>query len=129
MLDLRESPGALGAAVQAGRCDCAGHGLLDEVVHAPARVLVQAGFGQQSGDPLETGFVTLSVTVCRVWREKIGDMISGPLSPRRIFERKKEVSGIEPLSGLSRSPLTGEEGRSLRKRTVISRISAFSSLE
>ena len=61
---MRESPGALGAAVQAGRGDGGGHGLLHEVVHALARVVVQVGFGQQSGDALETGFVTFSVAVC-----------------------------------------------------------------
>lgn len=69
-MDLRESPGALSAAVQAGRGDGGGHGLLDEVVDPLARVLIQARFGKQSGDALEAGFVAFLVTVCGVWREK-----------------------------------------------------------
>ena len=66
LLDLRESPGALSAAVQAGRGDGGGHGLLDEVVDPLARVLIQARFGKQSGDALEAGFVAFLVTVCGV---------------------------------------------------------------
>ena len=66
MLDLRKSPGALSAAVQAGWGDGGGRGLLDEVVHPLTRVLIQAGFGKQSGDALQAGFVAVSVTVCGV---------------------------------------------------------------
>lgn len=62
---MRESPGALSAAVQAGWSDGGGRGrgLLDELVHPLARVLIQARFGKQGGDALETGFVAFSVTV------------------------------------------------------------------
>lgn len=52
LLDMWERSGALSAAIQAGRGDGGGGGLLDEVVHPLARVLIQAGFGQQSGDAL-----------------------------------------------------------------------------
>lgn len=76
-MDLRESLLALGAAVQAGGCDGGGHGLLDEVVHSLARVLIQVGFGKQRGNPLEASFVAFFVTVCRVCMEKIGDLIRG----------------------------------------------------
>ena len=65
-MDLRESSGALCAAVQAGWSDGRRHGLLDKVADPLARVLVQARFGKQSGDALETGFVTFSVGVCWV---------------------------------------------------------------
>lgn len=65
-MDLREGSGALDAAVEAGRGDGGLHGLLDEVIHLPARVLAQARFGEQSGDALEAGFVTFPVTVCGI---------------------------------------------------------------
>lgn len=77
LLDLREAPGTLRAAVQAGRCDRGGHGLLDELVHALARVPVQAGLGEQGGDALEAGFVAVPVAVCGVWREKSRGLVSG----------------------------------------------------
>lgn len=64
LVDLRESPGALRAAVQAGWRDVGGHGLLDEILHFLARVLIQGRFGKQSGDAVEAGFVTFSVAVC-----------------------------------------------------------------
>ncbi len=73
LLDLREGPGALSATVQAGRSDSSGRGLLDEVVHALTRVLIQARFGKQSGDALKAGFVAFSVAVCGVWRRKRTD--------------------------------------------------------
>lgn len=68
LLDLRESPGALSAAVQAGWGDGGGggRGLLDEFVHPLTRILVQARFGKQSGDALEAGFVAFLVTVCGI---------------------------------------------------------------
>ena len=66
LLDLRESLGVLSAAVHAGWGDCRGHGPLDEVVNPLARVLVQARFGEQSGDALEAGFVAFLVTVCGI---------------------------------------------------------------
>ena len=69
-MDLREGPGALSAAVQAGGGDSGGHGLMDVVFHPLARVLIQACFGEQSGDALQTGFVAFSVTFCGVWRDK-----------------------------------------------------------
>lgn len=72
-MDLRESPGALSAAVQAGWGDGSGRGLLYKLIHPPTRVLIQARFGKQSGDALEAGFVTFFVTVCGIWREKIFD--------------------------------------------------------
>lgn len=65
LLDLRETLGGLGTAVQASWCDGGGHGPLDKVGHPLARVLVQAGFGKQRRDALEAGFVAFSVTVCR----------------------------------------------------------------
>lgn len=67
LLDLGEAPGVLRTAVQAGRCDRGGHGLLDELVHPLARVLVQARLGEQRGDALEAGFVAFSVTACGLW--------------------------------------------------------------
>lgn len=69
LLDLREGSGALGAAVQAGWDDSGGHGLLDEIIHPLARVLIQARFGKQSGDALETRFVAFSVTVSGIWKK------------------------------------------------------------
>lgn len=65
-MDLRKSPGALSAAVQAGWGDGGGHGLLDEVVHPLARVLIHVHVGKQSRNALETGFVAISVTVCGI---------------------------------------------------------------
>lgn len=66
LVDLRESHGALSAAVQAGRGDGGAHRALDEVVHLLARVLVQTGFGKHSGDTLEAGFVAFFKTVCGI---------------------------------------------------------------
>lgn len=63
-MHLREAPGALGAAVQAARGGVSRHGFVDEVGDSLARVWIQIGFGELSGDALETGFVTVSVTVC-----------------------------------------------------------------
>lgn len=60
----RKAVGALGAAVLASRGGVSRHGLVDEVVHSLARVWIQVGFGQLSGDALKTDFVTFSVTVC-----------------------------------------------------------------
>lgn len=70
LLDLRESSGALDAAVEAGRGDGGRHGLLDKVVHLLARVLTKARFGEQSGDTLEACFVAFPVTVCGIWRRE-----------------------------------------------------------
>lgn len=67
LLDLRQSPGALCATVAAGRGDVGGgRGLLDELVHALARVLIQARFGEQCRHALEAGFVAFPVTVCGI---------------------------------------------------------------
>lgn len=57
LLNLGESPGALGTTVLTGWVDGRRHGLLDEVVHPLARLFVQVRFGDQSGDPLQAGFV------------------------------------------------------------------------
>ena len=67
---MRECPGGLGAAVEAGRGDGGGQGLLDEVVDPLARVPAQAGVGKQSRDALQAGFVALFVTVCGTWGKK-----------------------------------------------------------
>lgn len=65
---MGEGHGALSAAVQAGWGDGGGYGLLDEVIHQLARVLIQTRFGEQSGDALEAGFVAFSVTVWGIWK-------------------------------------------------------------
>ena len=69
LLHLREASRVLGTAVQAGRRDGRGHGLLHEVGHPLARVLAQAGLREQRGDALEAGFVAFSVAVCGLWRK------------------------------------------------------------
>lgn len=63
-MHLREARGALGSTVQAARGGVSRRGFVDEVGDAPARVWIQTGFGELSGDALETGFVSFSVTVC-----------------------------------------------------------------
>ena len=67
LLELRQGSGALGAAVLTGRGDGRRRGLLDEVVHPLAGVLVQVGFGKQSGDALEARFVAFLVALCGAW--------------------------------------------------------------
>lgn len=57
LLNLGESPGALGATVLTSWGDGSRHGLLDEVVQPLARVFVQVYFGDQRGDALQAGFV------------------------------------------------------------------------
>lgn len=66
LFNARESQGALSAAVQAGWGGGDGHGASDEVADPLTRVLLQARFGKQSGDALQTGFVAVSVTVCGI---------------------------------------------------------------
>lgn len=117
LLDLRESPGALGAAVEAGRGDGGGRGAPDEVVDPLARVPVHARVGKQSRNALEAGFVAVSVTVCWVWTDTQQRLIVGSLFRLFVFEPKRN----------SRLVFTG--GMSLRNLTVISRMSAFSSFE
>lgn len=63
-MELREGPGVLGAAVQAGRDAFRRQRPLKEVIDSLTRFLIHVGFGEQSGGALETGFVTFSVTIC-----------------------------------------------------------------
>ena len=110
LLDLRETPGALAATVQAGWGDGGGHGLLHEAVHPLARVLIQAGFGKQRWDALEAGFVAFSVTVCGIWKDK--DMLVSLFKTmfksitNQVFICKQ--AELEPTFGVNRGDVAEE---------------------
>lgn len=129
LLDLREGSGALDAAVEAGRGDCGRHGLLDKAIHLLARVLTQTRFGEQGGDTLQAGFVAFPVTVCGIWRRGNNCLelwMVGSLKHINIcIIKRNNIILLQERNSL----LLPTGGMSLRNLTVISRMSAFSSLE